>query len=162
MSELIAESLPSNATVIRIHVGGDFFNFDYMYAWALVAHANPNLTFYAYTKSLDYWVNLKTKGFIPKNFKLNASKGGRHDDLIAKHNLKYAEVVFSEQEAVDKGLEIDHDDSHAFLKDKPFALLLHGVQPKGTIASEALKKLNGVGSYGKPRQNSRTSKSKAS
>lgn len=159
MSELISESLPNNATVIRVHVGGDFFNFDYMYAWTLVAHANPNITFYAYTKSLDYWVNLKAKNFIPNNFKLNASKGGRHDALIYQHKLKYAEVVFSEKEAKDKGLEIDHDDTHAFLQDKPFALLLHGVQPKGSRAADALKQLKGKGSYGKPRK---TNKNKTS
>jgi hypothetical protein len=158
MFELIKNSLPKDATVIRIHVGGDFFNEDYMKAWAAVAAIKPKVTFYAYTKSLNYWVNLVKNRQIMSNFKLNASKGGRHDALIYQHKLKYAEVVFSEKEAKDKGLEIDHDDSHAFLQDKPFALLLHGVQPKGSRASEALKKLNGKGSYGKPK----TNKSKAS
>lgn len=147
MAILIRESLPKDATIIRIHVGGDFFNYTYMMSWAFIAKTHPKVTFYAYTKSLNYWINLKEAGLIPENFKLNASKGGRHDDLIDKHNLKYAEVVYTEQEAADKNLEIDHDDSHAFLKDKSFALLLHGVQPKGSIAAEALKALKGVGSY---------------
>ena len=92
---------------------------------------------------------LKDEKVIPSNFKLNASKGGKFDSLIDKHKLKYAEVVFSEQEAIDKNLDIDHDDTHAFLQDKPFALLLHGVQPKGSKASDALKALNGKGSYSK-------------
>ena len=149
MSKLIQKSLPEKATVIRIHVGGDFFNENYMRAWNMVAKNNPNVTFYAYTKSLPYWVKLKDEKVIPSNFKLNASKGGRFDSLIDKHKLKYAEVVFSEQEAIDKNLDIDHDDTHAFLQDKPFALLLHGVQPKGSKASDALKALNGKGSYSK-------------
>ena len=149
MSKLIQKSLPEKATVIRIHVGGDFFNENYMRAWTIVAKNNPNVTFYAYTKSLPYWIKLKDEKVIPSNFKLNASKGGRFDSLIDKHKLKYAEVVFSEQEAIDKNLDIDHDDTHAFLQDKPFALLLHGVQPKGSAASNALKALNGKGSYSK-------------
>lgn len=151
ISQLISDSLPNNATIIRIHVSGDFFNENYMEAWMRVARDNPKKIFYAYTKSLNYWVKLK--GIVPPNFKLNASKGGRHDAMIYEHKLKYAEVVFSEKEAKDKGLEIDHDDSHAFLQDKPFALLLHGVQPKGSRASEALKNLKGKGSYGKPKTN---------
>jgi hypothetical protein len=52
--------------------------------------------------------------------------------------------VFSEQEASDLGLEIDHDDSHAAdpsKVNKDFALLIHGIQPKGSDASEAIKTL---------------------
>ena len=147
MAIIINDSMPEDAAVIRIHVGGDFFNENYMAAWFLVALLNPEKIFYAYTKSLNYWISLQAE--IPANFKLNASKGGRFDDLITKHNLKYAEVVYTEEEAAQKGLEIDHDDSHAFLKDNSFALLLHGVQPAGTPAAAALKELKGKGSYGK-------------
>lgn len=145
MANLIDISLPKDATIIRIHVGGDFFNRDYMKTWLHVASNNPTITFYAYTKSLNYWVSLVSE--VPSNMKLNASKGGKFDHYIDFYGLKYAEVVFTEQEAIDKGLEIDHDDSHAFIQDKSFALLLHGVQPKGSEAGEALKLLKGVGSY---------------
>ena len=145
MPNLIEQSLPKDATIVRIHVGGDFFNKDYMSAWLTVARLNPTIIFYAYTKSLHYWIALMSE--IPANMKLNASKGGKFDHFIDLHGLKYAEVVYTEQEAIDKGLEIDHDDSHAFLQDKSFALLLHGVQPKGSAAGEALKALKGVGSY---------------
>ena len=51
-------------------------------------------------------------------------------------------MVYSEQEAHDLGLAIDHDDSHAAkpsLRNQSFALMLHGTQPKGTEAAEALK-----------------------
>ena len=47
-------------------------------------------------------------------------------------------------------LEIDHDDSHAAdptRRRKSFALLIHGVQPKGSAASAAVRALNGEGSY---------------
>ncbi len=84
---------------------------------------------------------------IPSNLILTASRGGKFDHLIDKHKLKCAEVVFSEKEAKDKGLEIDHDDSHA-LGNKSYALLIHGIQPPGSEAGKAVKALNGLGSYG--------------
>lgn len=152
MFVLIDKSIPKEATVVRIHVGGDFYSKDYMNAWCMVANANPKKVFYAYTKSLNFWKALKEKDLIPHNLKLNASKGGKYDGLIEKEGFKYAEVVYSEKEALDKGLEIDHDDSSAFLKDKSFALLLHGVQPAGSIAAKALKDLKGVGSYSKDKK----------
>ena len=80
------------------------------------------------------------------------------DHLIDKYNLKYAQVVFSEEEAEQLGLEIDHDDSHAYENNKPFALLLHGIQPAGSVASQALKKLGGIGgqsSYSKAKKEER-------
>jgi hypothetical protein len=147
MYEIIQKSLPKDATIIRIHVGGDFFSKNYFQSFIKIAKNNPNIIFYAYTKSLNYWVELINE--IPSNLKLNASRGGKSDHLIDEYNLKSAEVVFSEQEAIDKGLEIDHDDTHAFKQDKSFALLLHGVQPAGTEASKALQilKKEEKGSY---------------
>jgi hypothetical protein len=59
--------------------------------------------------------------------------------LIARHGLKSARVVYSHAEAEALGLEIDHDDSHAYASDASFALLIHGTQPKGTKAAEAWK-----------------------
>jgi hypothetical protein len=38
--------------------------------------------------------------------------------------------VFSIQEALEKNLPIDNDDSHALLGGEDFALLIHGTQPK--------------------------------
>jgi len=98
--------------------------------------------FYAYTKSLKFWIQADAKNLIPDNLVLTASRGGRLDDLIESYNLRETIVVHSEQEAWDKGLEIDHDDSHAAnpnSRDKDFALLIHGTQAKGSTAAEALK-----------------------
>jgi hypothetical protein len=52
------------------------------------------------------------------NFKLTASEGGKHDDLIESESLKFAKVLFSIEEARELDLEIDHDDSHAYASDK--------------------------------------------
>jgi hypothetical protein len=129
--------------IVRLHVAGDFFNQNYFDAWLEVARLNPERVFYAYTKSLQYWVN--RLGQIPVNMKLNASVGGKQDNLIEMYGLKSAVVVYSEAEAADKGLEIDHDDSHAYAQDESFALLLHGTQPKGSKAAEAKRALAKAG-----------------
>ena len=47
-------------------------------------------------------------------------------------------MVFSVAEAERLGLEIDTDDSLCF-GNKPFALLLHGLQEKNTASAEALR-----------------------
>jgi len=150
VADLLDSMLPENTGIVRIHVGGDMFNRNYFMGWLLMAIRNPTVLFYAYTKSLNYWID--NIDIIPDNVVLTASRGGRLDHLIDKHNLREAKVVFSEKEAADLNLEIDHDDSHAAdvsKRDESFALLIHGVQPKGSKASAALKTLKGKGSYGK-------------
>ncbi len=140
-------SIPKKATVIRVHVAGDFFNQAYFNAWMEVAKKRTDIIFYAYTKSIGYWVN--QLGNIPSNFKLNASYGGKQDNLIEQYNLKSVKVVYTVEQAGD--MVIDHDDTSAFMQDKSFALLLHGVQPKGSDASKALSvlKKQGIHGYGK-------------
>jgi hypothetical protein len=59
---------------------------------------------------------------------------------------RIAYVVYTEQEAADRGLEIDHDDSHCF-GDKPFALLVHGSQPAGSDASAAISQRKKDGGF---------------
>lgn len=140
MIELIHQSVPSNIIYVRVHVSGDFYSEQYFLAWLNVALNNPNKIFYAYTKDIPSWIKYRKQ--IPSNFRLTASLGGTHDHLVFKYKLKYARVVFSEAEARHDGLEIDHDDSHAYSTDQtPFALLLHGIQPAGSIASDALKQI---------------------
>lgn len=146
MAVLIKSSLPNNFDIMRVHVGGDFFSQVYFDAWIEVANLMPEKVFYAYTKSLTFWV--ARLGSIPKNLSLTASRGGKHDELIDLHHLKCAEVVFSIGESEQKGLEIDHDDSHAVFGNKSFALLIHGTQPKGSKASKALQALKKVGVKG--------------
>ena len=135
----IQRDLPRAVNLVRPHIGGDFFSKNYLLAWYEVARLNPSIHFYAYTKSLRFWT--ETIDQVPANFELTASYGGRYDHLIEQYGLKYSKVVFSEEEAADLGLEIDHDDSLAAFGKKPFALLLHAQQPAGSKAAEALKKI---------------------
>ena len=148
--ELILNSIPKKATIIRVHVAGDFYNQTYFNAWMQVARNRPDIIFYAYTKSIGFWINQLDN--IPNNFKLNASYGGKQDTLIEQYNLKYAKVVFSVEQA--GNLKIDHDDTSAYMRDESFCLLIHNTQPKGSEASKALSKLRklGIGGYGKQKK----------
>ena len=146
MQKLIKESLPKSAEIIRVHVSGDFFNQNYFDAWLNTAIANPSIKFYAYTKSVNYW--MARTDLIPDNFRLTGSIGGKHDAIIQRNNLKYAEIILAIDEAEAKGLEIDHDDSHAYDGHKSFALLVHGTQKKGSVAASALTNLRKVGIKG--------------
>jgi len=122
----------------RIHESGDFWTRAYMEAWMDVARHNPDITFYAYTKMLSDWLELHSK--MPANFMLTASVGGINDRMIVQYPdvfRRVAHVVYTEQEAIDRGLEVDHDDSHC-LGDKPFALLVHSVQRAGSDAQAAI------------------------
>lgn len=134
-SQLIHKSLPEKFDIMRVHVGGDYFNKQYLQAWIEVAKLNPDKVFYSYSKSLHLFKQFA----LPENLVLTASRGGKHDDLIDLHGWKEALVVYSEEEAAERGLEIDHDDTHAAFGEDNFALLIHGTQPAGSMASQALQ-----------------------
>jgi hypothetical protein len=139
MASKLLAAMPKNLGVCRVHVAGDFFNQNYFNAWLAIALANPDRLFYAYTKSLPYWVN--QIGIIPENFVLTASRGGRKDDMIDTYGLRSVKVVFHPSETI---LEIDHTDEHAAnpeTRNQDFALLIHGVQPKGSNAAKAIRTL---------------------
>jgi hypothetical protein len=146
----IEDALPDNAGIVRIHVAGDFFNIAYFKAWLQVIANNPDTLFYAYTKSVPYWIQLRDEIEALSNLVLTASRGGKYDRFIDEFKLREAIVVFSESEAFELGLEIDHDDSHAAdpsRRHQSFSLLIHGTQPKGSDAAAALTALKGLGSY---------------
>ena len=86
--------LPKDCKAVRIHAAGDFFNQAYFDMWIEVAKENPQVEFWAYTKSLKYWVNRINE--IPVNLVLTASRGGRNDELIDQYKLKHVEVVKDE------------------------------------------------------------------
>lgn len=142
---LLKLSLPNlnKWSILRLHVGGDIFCQEYFDALIKLANAYPDKIFYAYTKSIHFWI--KRLNDIPSNFKLTASYGGKYDDLIDKYNLKSVKVIMSEEEAEMYNLEIDHDDSHAYNGNNNFALLLHGSQRKGSNAAKAKQQLSKSG-----------------
>lgn len=112
--------VPKDATHIRIHSSGDFFSQDYFDKWLEVCRKNPEVKFWAFTKSVQFWVNRLNE--IPSNLTLQASRGSHQDDIAKKYNLKYAEV-FQDIKDVPGGMPIDTDDSLAMSGDISFALL---------------------------------------
>ena len=156
MTRLILDSLSPFVRLLRVHDSGDFFSQDYFDAWMDAAKARPETTFYAYSKALPYWVRRLPQvgdGYEPgrvPNLVLTASVGGSRDDLIARHGLRSARVVFQVEDAETQGLELDHDDSHAMTHGPNFALLLHGTQPPNTDAGRAVRELRLSGFRGYP------------
>lgn len=140
----ILQDLPESAEKVRIHVSGDFYAQHYFDAWVDVAELRPATVFYAYTKSLRFWVHRMYE--IPENLRLTASEGGAFDRYIKKYGFKSARVVMHPEEAEVLNLEIDHDDSHAYTVEAPsFALLLHGTQPAGSDAAMYARRLKDEG-----------------
>ena len=83
--------LPEGAVAVRIHSSGDFFRQSYFDDWLDYCAARPAVSFWAYTKSLPFWV--KRLGDIPDNLVLTASVGGKCDRLIVEHGLRRATVI---------------------------------------------------------------------
>ena len=149
MTELIRNSIPkglrSMGGYLRVHIGGDFFSQTYFNAWMKAAALFPSIKFYSYTKSVHFLAkHLETKE-LPENYVFTCSDGGKYDSLIAGTGIKKASVVFSQEEADALNAEIDHDDHKALFGTEDFVLNLHGVQPKGSLASKALQLLKRLG-----------------
>lgn len=113
-------NIPKDCKAIRIHSSGDFFNQAYFDMWIKLAKENQNVEFWAYTKSLTYWVNRIND--IPNNLVLTASYGGRTDYLIEKFNLKNVKVYANINE-VPANRPIDTNDKFARIPNINFALL---------------------------------------
>lgn len=130
--------------LVRIHESGDFFNASYLQAWLMVALHNPDLKFYCYSKNLPLFVGLT----LPSNFYMTASYGGKYDYLIDEKGFaRYSKVFMTEADANAAGLVVDHDDSHCF-EPAPFALLVHGTQPKGSEWGKAIRARRQAGQFG--------------
>ena len=153
MTELICDSIPQGLRTVggylRVHVGGDFFSYDYFDAWMEAAKRFPRVTFYSYTKSVQFLARyLQCSEALPSNYVFTCSSGGKFDHLIAGLGVKKATVFFSQEEIDALGLDVDHTDEFAIHGEKDFGLLLHGMQPKGSKPAKALRELKKKGFTG--------------
>lgn len=112
--------LPVGCKNVRIHSSGDFFNQAYFDMWVKFCTDHPEVNFWAFTKSIRYWLNRIDS--IPQNMILTASYGGYDDDMIERRGLKSARVYASPDE-VPEGMPIDNNDDWARVPDVSFALL---------------------------------------
>lgn len=97
--------LASKADIVRVHDSGDFYSQVYLEKWFMIARHLPEMTFYAYTKSLD----LDLYSLKPKNFQLVQSLGGRFDDKVDL-NQPHSRV-FATHEARERHEYVDGSES---------------------------------------------------
>ncbi len=82
-----------STTHVRIHDSGDWFSREYYQAWVQVADACPQVTFYAYTKSIPF-LDWDTH---PRNFRVVQSSSGKRDHDIDM-SRPHARIFASEAE----------------------------------------------------------------
>jgi hypothetical protein len=73
---------------VRIHDSGDFYSPAYFEKWLQIAHKNPNVRFYAYTKSHSFIRGRQ----LPENMDLIYSLGSKNDELIDKENERHSKI----------------------------------------------------------------------
>jgi len=112
--------LPVGCKNVRIHSSGDFFSQRYFDMWVEFCRNHPEVNFWAFTKSIPFWVN--RLGQIPDNLILTARYGGKYDILIDSCGLKSARVYKSLDDVPD-GMPVDNNDDWARKPDISFALL---------------------------------------
>lgn len=128
--------VPRLATHVRIHGSGDFFNEAYFRMWCDTARAHPDVHFWAFTKSINYWVN--NRDYVPDNLALTASVGSVHDALAAREGLRTA-TVFHSIDDVPADMAIDADDYEAQVPGAPsFALLENQSHPGWGVDHERI------------------------
>lgn len=84
---------------LRIHDSGDFYSKSYIQKWFTIANQNPNVKFYAYTKSFILFQGLT----IPNNLDIIFSEGGKHDKLINTKIDRHARIFNNKQELIKQG-----------------------------------------------------------
>ena len=79
---------------LRVHDSGDFYSPSYIQRWFKIANQNPNVNFYAYTKSIPLFKGLA----IPENFDIIFSEGSKVDELIDVKTDRHAKIFKSVEE----------------------------------------------------------------
>jgi hypothetical protein len=114
-----------------------------------VARRQSDLLFYLYSKNLPIWLDNGRLLPLPDNLIMTASWGGRHDFLL-KEGLfpRTARVVNTEDEAYTLGLPLDFTDAYAYQPTPThFAHLVHGTQPAGSEAGNAIRRRRKAGKF---------------
>jgi len=138
----IGNSLPVGLKVLRIHSSGDYFSQDYFRAWRMVAVTHPEIMFFGYSKILEY-VQYSIDNPLP-NFKLVYSIGGKYDNLLTD-KIPSIRVVENREIALKLGLPVacdihPADDYDYIIKGQSFAIIMHGIQPKGRFLNYSNKR----------------------
>ena len=110
-------------THIRIHDSGDFYSIKYLLKWVNIAMDNPDVIFYAYTKSIQFF-----KGCIniPENMKIIFSEGSKTDELINARKDRHARIFNNVQDLNEAGyVDASANDLQAITTNKKVGLIFH-------------------------------------
>jgi len=111
------------ATHIRIHDSGDFYSPQYLNKWVDIAKQNTNVIFYAYTKSIKFFVNGL---LLPKNLKIIFSEGSKTDNLINVNKHRHARIFKSKELLKAAGyIDASNNDLQAITSNKRVGLVYH-------------------------------------
>ena len=124
-----AEIKRRNVEKLRIHDSGDFFSKEYLERWLSIMRANPDCTFYAYTKMISMLKQYQVDGLLPDNFIVVYSYGGVEDKLIDRENDRHS-WVFSSVYALRKAgyANASENDAIATGKNPKIGLVYHGTK----------------------------------
>jgi len=110
-------------THIRIHDSGDFYSIAYLKKWVSIAKQNKDVIFYAYTKSIKFFIDgLK----LPKNMKIIFSEGSKTDNLINVNKHRHARIFKSKELLNAAGyINASDNDLKAITSNKRVGLVYH-------------------------------------
>ena len=110
-------------THVRIHDSGDFYSIDYLNKWIQIANDNKDVIFYAYTKSIKFFIDgLK----LPKNLKIIFSEGSKTDNLINVAKDRHARIFKSKELLAAAGyIDASDNDLKAITSNKKVGLVYH-------------------------------------
>lgn len=110
---------------VRIHPTGDFYDVDYFKKWVQIANDNPNITFYAYTKSIDIVKGYADKYGLPDNLFITYSYGSKYDGMINPNVDSHAVVIGPNDEIPTGYVDGSIDDLVMCKGNKKIALRYH-------------------------------------
>jgi len=111
------------ATHIRIHDSGDFYSPQYLQKWVDIATQNTNVIFYAYTKSIKFFVDGL---LLPKNLKVIFSEGSKTDNLINVKKHRHARIFKNKELLLAAGyINASDNDLKAITSNKKVGLVYH-------------------------------------
>ena len=110
-------------THVRIHDSGDFYSPLYLQKWIDISNHNKDVIFYAYTKSIKFFVD----GLIvPTNLKIIFSEGSTRDNLINTHKHRHARIFKDITTLLSAGyIDASTNDLKAITDNKKVGLIFH-------------------------------------
>ena len=129
--EITAQTFKTRAKnkscLIRIHDSGDFYSNEYANNWLKIIQQCQTTQFYAYTKMVQMFENLKDSHSLPPNLKLIYSYGGKQDYLIDQQNHRHSRVFQDETSLIEAGYaNASQNDLVAIGDNNKIGLTYHG------------------------------------